>query len=590
VIERVLRWSAVAIAVLGAVDPAITVVGRTRPRVSLMVQSGPSMDLPTAEGESRDAAARRALVVLQRDLESQFELVPGSDGAAAAAIVIGDRYPEEPPPVSQPTSTVTVATPIAPNVRIVDVEAPRAVPSDTAVRLGVQIEGAGVRGLVSTVVVRAANAEVARASHTWATDRERWRAVLDAVPIGPAPFVFEIVAEPLPSERTAADNRATVSVAESPKLRVLAFDARPSWASAFVRRALESDPRILVSGLSDVSPRVPVRSGDSPALPGDRLDAFDAIIVGGLDRLSPADAKTLGRFMTERGGSVALVPDARLAGAAVRAIVGVVASRETLLERASPLAGVAGLPRIDASELLQFRDLPHRATVLERAGAAGDAVVWTTPRGSGLLLVSGAMDAWRYRAEPGVEFDRFWRSTVSGLALAARPAVDVELTPPRIAAGDPVHVLARVRGMETDRLGDTLAVSARAGRIDPVAPLRLWPAAARGDFEGWFAAPPVSLRVDVTIGDNLAAGSGSAAIDNAARDADGPPLSLLAATRGGVDVTPHALAALERHLRATVSGQSTKAVRRPMRSVLWVWPFAACLSAEWWLRRRRGLR
>ena len=29
---------------------------------------------------------------------------------------------------------------------------------------------------------------------------------------------------------------------------------------------------------------------------------------------------------------------------------------------------------------------------------------------------------------------------------------------------------------------------------------------------------------------------------------------------------------------------------RPMRSAWWILPFAACLSAEWWLRRRRGLR
>jgi hypothetical protein len=596
VIERLLRWSAVVIAVLGFVDPAITLADRTRPRVSVMVQSGPSMDLPTAEDESRHAAAARVLAALQRDLESQFELVEGSDRTAAAAIVIGDRYPEEPLAVAQPTSTVSVATPISPNVRIVDVEVPRAVPSGTAVRLGVEIEAVGVRGLVSSVVARAADAELARASHPWTADRERWRAVLDVAPLGRAPFVFEIAAEPLASERTVADNRETVSVAESPALRVLAFDARPSWASAFVRRALESDPRFRVSGLSEVSPHAHTRSGESPALPGDGLDAFDAIIVGGLDRLSAADAKTLSRFMAERGGSVALAPDGRLAGAAVQTIVGTVASHETVLGRSSPLAGVPGLPRIDASELLQFRDLPLRAAVLARAGAGGDPVVWTAPRGSGLLLVSGAMDAWRYRGEPGVEFERFWRSAASGLALAARPAVDVELTPRRIAAGDRVHVVARVRGIEADRFGDLLALSARTGPADrvpglrePVAPLRLWPTPARGVFEGWFTAPPAPLRVDVMIGDNLASGTAAAAIDNAAREADGPPLSLLAATRGGVDVVPRDITSLEHHLRTTVSGQPALAVRHPMRSALWVWPFAASLSAEWWLRRRRGL-
>jgi hypothetical protein len=30
--------------------------------------------------------------------------------------------------------------------------------------------------------------------------------------------------------------------------------------------------------------------------------------------------------------------------------------------------------------------------------------------------------------------------------------------------------------------------------------------------------------------------------------------------------------------------------RYPMRSWWWLLPFAGCLTAEWWLRRRAGLR
>jgi hypothetical protein len=590
-IERALRWGAVAVAVLGVVDPTLTRAGRTRPRVSVTIQSGPSMNLPAPGGsESRHAAARRALAALQRHLGSEFELVEGADSTAAAAIVIGDRYPDGPTPASQPTSTVTVAAAIDRNVRIVSVDAPRAVPPETTIRIGVDVEALNLRGASSTIVVRAADAEVARALHAWTTDRERWRAVLDVAPVGRPPFVFEVLAEPLPLEQTDADNRVRVSVAESPRLRVLAFDARPSWASAFVRRALERDPRFLVSGLNEVSPRGLVRFGDSPALPVDRLDTFDAIIVGGLDHLAAADAKTLERFMTERGGSVALVPDAQLGGAAVLDLAGSVASRETLLEHSSTLAGVTVLPRLDASEVLQFHDLSPLATVLARSGGGGDPVVWTSSRGAGVLLVSGAMDAWRYRADPGVEFDRFWQSVVSGLALAARPAVDVDVTPARIAAGERVHVVARVRGMEAVRLGDTLAVSARMGPADAMAPLRLWPAAAQGVFEGWFNAPSVPAQVIVTVADNLASGAALVSVDDATHEADGPPLSLLASTRGGVDTASGDLAAVERHLRETLAGQPASANRHPMRSVLWVWPFAACLSGEWWLRRRRGLR
>jgi len=40
----------------------------------------------------------------------------------------------------------------------------------------------------------------------------------------------------------------------------------------------------------------------------------------------------------------------------------------------------------------------------------------------------------------------------------------------------------------------------------------------------------------------------------------------------------------------TLSDSSTPAVVRPMRAWWWLLPFAGCLSMEWWLRRRLGLR
>jgi hypothetical protein len=39
-----------------------------------------------------------------------------------------------------------------------------------------------------------------------------------------------------------------------------------------------------------------------------------------------------------------------------------------------------------------------------------------------------------------------------------------------------------------------------------------------------------------------------------------------------------------------LSDSSTPAVVRPMRAWWWLLPFAGCLSVEWWLRRRSGLR
>jgi hypothetical protein len=68
------------------------------------------------------------------------------------------------------------------------------------------------------------------------------------------------------------------------------------------------------------------------------------------------------------------------------------------------------------------------------------------------------------------------------------------------------------------------------------------------------------------------------------------PLSMLATSHRGIDVTADHLADAERFVRSTVASPVATVVRRPMQSAWWIVPFTACLSAEWWLRRRRGLR
>jgi hypothetical protein len=67
-------------------------------------------------------------------------------------------------------------------------------------------------------------------------------------------------------------------------------------------------------------------------------------------------------------------------------------------------------------------------------------------------------------------------------------------------------------------------------------------------------------------------------------------LAMLASSHRGIDVTPDHVVDLERFLRGAVTSPRTTVVRHPMRSTWWILPFAICLSAEWWLRRRGGLR
>ena len=91
---------------------------------------------------------------------------------------------------------------------------------------------------------------------------------------------------------------------------------------------------------------------------------------------------------------------------------------------------------LQASELLVLRALPPGSDVVARVpGSDGSPVIVSMPRGDGRLLLSGAMDAWRFRAADNGAFDRFWQSTIAGLALAVPPPIALSVDPPILASG-----------------------------------------------------------------------------------------------------------------------------------------------------------
>jgi hypothetical protein len=573
----ILRSLAIAIAVAAIVDPSVSLSGRARPRLAI-----------AALGRAPSEQIREQLA---EHLRADFDVVRGFDAAAAGTVVIGDRYPDITLPRGVPVSTVTLAPASAPVVRIASVRAPKRVPPQTALHVEVDVDASGASGSSSLLTITSGGVEVGRASHIWRDADERWRAPLDVIPVGEPPFVLraEVVVESRVSNGTgpSAERRiADVLVArvEGP-LRVLVYEPRPSWASTFVRRSLEGDPRFAVSSLSYASRGIAVRAGVPISLgSADDLANVDVIAVGGLDRLTATDVRALERFMHERGGSVALLPDGRVDGGPARDLVPSPLPVEALLDAHAALVTTAPLPRLDASEMLVFRRTPAGAEVLARLSGSNDPVVLVAPDGDGRLLFSGALDAWRSRADGGVEFDRFWRSAFAGLALATPPAVDVDIRPPILSSGDTARVSVRIRG-------DGSAVSAS---LDAATPIRLWPDAMPGVFAGSFVAPDGARAhaIEVTVDGRKPTNARSVFMvrDNARPIRPAAPLALLAASHGGINVGSTELPALERHLRRRIAASQVSVLRRPMRSPLWLIPFAACLSAEWWVRRRRGLR
>ena len=602
-----LRVVAFAIAIGGLLDPAIAVSGASRPRVAVVALDPAS---PAAIGV-RDGLART--------LGAAYEIVPQLVSDAAAAIVIGDRYPAAVEaagfraglPDALAVATVTIATPAASGAHLIRVDAPREIPAATIIHLGVEIEGAALTGHTTEVSAIIAGLEAGRASHTWTAGETRWRGGIDAVPIGEPPYVVQVRLKPDTTETTAPApvvsgfsrtvSDVVVDVRPAP-IRVQFYEPRPSWATTFLRRALEADARFQVAALSFTSRGVSTQAGGAVALEDRRLDQFDVIVAGGVDRLSPADLRGLDRFMRERGGAVVVVPDQRIDAFAVHDFVfGRVrlqpdrasALEERLLEQPAKLVVVPPAASLQVSELLVARVPPLGAEVIARvAGETHEAVIVAMPRGDGRLVLSGAMDAWRFRAADDGAFDRFWQSTIAGLALAAPPPIGVDVEPSLLRPGERARIVARVRPRE-----DTAVSASVDGE-----PVRLLPDPEAGVYRGSFVAgntpgrSTVEVRADVPMSPG-AKGPGLRGSRTVLVRTDlqrvspaGPALSMLASSHRGIDVSPDHLEDLTPFLSAAVAAPRATHVLQPMRSAWWILPFAACLSAEWWLRRRRGLR
>jgi hypothetical protein len=218
---------------------------------------------------------------------------------------------------------------------------------------------------------------------------------------------------------------------------------------------------------------------------------------------------------------------------------------------------------------------------------AGDVV--DTPTGHGRIIVSGAMDAWRYRDAGAGAFDRFWQSLVAE-AAAGSGAVRLEFARDLASPGSRVPFLVRYRSMTPPATVEAGAV-ARCG-AGPARAIRLQPAGSAGVFRGELAiGDAAACEIEVVVND--AHTSGSMAVMRDARPAVPQTLAKLerlARRTGGVVTDDDTLAPIVDQLAAMPAPAPMMAPVHPMRSAWWLLPFAGGLSIEWWLRRRRGLR
>jgi hypothetical protein len=581
------RWTAVVIAALAAWDPAVPLPRSERPAIRVV-----------ASGDSGTAAR------LTSSLRSAGFTVGGTEGEAAR-VIVGDRPEDRSGDVHGGSQDPRYGiwgldtAPEAPNAAIVRAQASRVRIPGQAIDVGVAVAADGLAGRTAQILLEDAGIAVASATHAWTSANERWSTSLRYLPPGAGAGRLRVRLVPLPTETSDRDNAADVGYpAMRGGLRTLVVEAGVAWPALFIRRALEGEPGFAVAALQRASTTIATRAGAPPAaLTRSTLGAFEAVVVGGPDRLTAADLDALRWFVESRGGVAVFVPDQRPAGRLLEAI-GAGPLEPRVLDEPVRLRGAAGETLLAAEFLVARRAAGMRVLA---ATAAGEPVVFSIRRGAGAVIVAGAQDAWRYRGRDEEAFARFWRRAVAEDALLAPPAIDVTVEPAVLSPGEPARVVARIRASDLPsddrielpavRAHAVKAGNARAAVADSAdEPVRLWPTAEPGVYEGkWRPAEAGPFTVSVAAGDLQGDAAVVVAPDvthGSAADREG--LELIArASRGQVFAASRA-GALVDALRGAYPARRVTRASHPMRSPWWVAPFALLLCVEWALRRRAG--
>ncbi|MCA1563340.1 MAG: hypothetical protein LC804_24830 [Acidobacteria bacterium] len=576
-----LRLLAIAIAIGGVIDPAVS-VRRSRPV---------RLDVRLLDESSSAHAARDQLVSHLKD-----DVATLNAGAADAIVLVGGRPDVSSLPAKVPVFTISLR-PTTANVRIVDAASPAASRPGQDVHAIADIEATGMAGRGSVITLEHQGITLGRLEHRWTLERERFRAMLPFTPPAAGTVALRINVTTA-DERDGTDNATDFRVLSfSRPLKVLIFEARPSWAIAFIRRALESDPTFQIASYARASRGAEVTAGDPPAsLTSGGLDAFDAVIAGAPEELGRVEVDALDRFARIRGGAVIFAPDRRPAGPYTTLIP--TGDFEQILLDLPVSIETRGRPLLRASELALPRRLVAGAVAVAALArnSGPHPVVCAWPSGAGRVIYAGALDSWRFRNQDDGGFARFWREAVGEAASAAPAPLEIAVDPGIVKPASRVAVRASIRQTEMTSRSDGVVtippVSAQLVASNGTATtIRLWPAAETGVYEGTFEAPaPGRYEVRGSAGKHTAdtillVDPDAIPFTTTSDDA----LRLIAEATGGAAAHADNIRPVVDRLHGMPRAMEL-ATARPMRSAWIIVPFAGLLTAEWAVRRRHGLR
>jgi hypothetical protein len=204
------------------------------------------------------------------------------------------------------------------------------------------------------------------------------------------------------------------------------------------------------------------------------------------------------------------------------------------------------------------------------------------------VVVSGALDAWRFR-DATSNFNTFWTALTWEAATTAGKLLRLNVEPVLARPGEPRRVEVELQSIDPVPL--ELSVSGVITCEGQRETVRLWPGARPGTFEG-VVRPTGGDACQLTVTLNEITETVPLAVRSQVQrreSSDGALEAAVAAHGGIVAEAGDGEAVLAAHLSAQLPPRVHRQVTWPMRSPYWLAFFAACLSSEWWLRRRAGL-
>jgi hypothetical protein len=462
------------------------------------------------------------------------------------------------------------------------------------------------------------------------------RADLSFVPPRPGLRFIEVRVPTLPGEATGANNRRLVAIdVREEKTGVVILSGRLTWDHTFLRRALEADSTLALSAgyWSKGSLRTVPGTKPPPSLNGASLHGVRVIV---LDHVSPAQLGADGAqgvlAFVRAGGGLLIVTgsedDALSAwrGNPLEALLPVqiaggggqdTQARLTLAGRRHALfdPSVPGAPTLDAWSDLPPVGVPAglgpakggaETLFTGSAGAEGLPVLSWMRAGQGRVLAFTAGGVWKWDFKStglgpgGNVLPSWWRRAAHWLA---RPDIEarVDIHPEEnvIGRGKSVVFVARVTDESYQPVaGAEAEVSVSRTDSSGAQPTRFALEGSEGILSGAIQGlAPGRYRYEGRAssgGNALGAVDGVFAVDSLGAEmerleADHELLARIAQASGGKLWSPDSLDGLSEEFRAIAQAEEER-----VQVALWDSPFAFALfvafaSAEWFLRRRRGM-